>query len=383
MPSPLNQAIVAAEKAKRERSFLDLVRELRATFHNNPRNKETVEALFGGAGLAPGVGDVAAAIEAKYRWDQGDKLGAGLAGLGALPLIPNMAHFSPAIMGMVGAKSAKNADIAAMLKALDSQYARVPREQTLKDTGWWKLPTGQWVFEFSDAKSAFRPDIPFRQAKGGQSTALGRLPDLFDHKDLYENYPMLRDYTLSLTVDPRLRDSASYHNKHFTVRGPHETATRDSLLHEIVHAIADIDGLPQGGNTANFSPRIQYLPPGATAGERAAENYVIDQVAQGQSIQGAVQALYRNPQINSPLPAEETLSYLERVERQSPSPAVVSAYQQYKNLHGEALARAVERRSNLPQEWLRDIPFWLFYDVPEAQQYSGVLPHSTDLGINK
>ena len=76
------------EKAKKAFS---LIGGIPKTFKNNPRNAETMEAIFGLGGIVPGIGDAVSAAEAKYRYDQGDMLGAGLAGVGALPLVPSMA----------------------------------------------------------------------------------------------------------------------------------------------------------------------------------------------------------------------------------------------------------------------------------------------------
>lgn len=70
------------------KSIVGLLGDLIKGAKNNPRNAETMDSLFGGLGIVPGVGDVASGAEAAYRYKQGDMLGAGLAGLGALPLIP-------------------------------------------------------------------------------------------------------------------------------------------------------------------------------------------------------------------------------------------------------------------------------------------------------
>ncbi len=82
--------LLDTEVAKWKRSF-GLLGGIPKTFKNNPRNAETMDAVFGFGGIIPGVGDAVSAAEAKYRYDQGDMLGAGLAGLGALPMVPALA----------------------------------------------------------------------------------------------------------------------------------------------------------------------------------------------------------------------------------------------------------------------------------------------------
>lgn len=88
MSGLLTERIKAANKKK---GILDIWGELKRGFNNNPRNAETMDAIFGLGGIVPGVGDAASGAEALYRYNQGDMLGAGLAGLGALPMVPSMA----------------------------------------------------------------------------------------------------------------------------------------------------------------------------------------------------------------------------------------------------------------------------------------------------
>lgn len=48
------------------------------------------DSLFGGLGIVPGIGDAASVAEAADYFNRGENLNAGLASLGALPLIPSM-----------------------------------------------------------------------------------------------------------------------------------------------------------------------------------------------------------------------------------------------------------------------------------------------------
>lgn len=57
---------------------------------NAPAANRFKDSLFGGLGIVPGVGDVAAGMEAADLWNRGDKGMAALAGLGMLPIIPSM-----------------------------------------------------------------------------------------------------------------------------------------------------------------------------------------------------------------------------------------------------------------------------------------------------
>lgn len=59
--------------------------------YNAPQANRLKESLFGMGGIVPGIGDVSSAVEAADYWNRGEKLNAGLAGLGALPLVPSLA----------------------------------------------------------------------------------------------------------------------------------------------------------------------------------------------------------------------------------------------------------------------------------------------------
>lgn len=71
----------------------DVLREglLSPNEFNAPAANRFKDSVFGLLGGVPGVGDAASAVEATDLWNRGEKSGAGLAALGALPLVPSFA----------------------------------------------------------------------------------------------------------------------------------------------------------------------------------------------------------------------------------------------------------------------------------------------------
>lgn len=66
----------------------EIIKNLAKTFGNNPRNKETVDAMLGVTGVLPVVGDVQSGAMAAKDIKQGNYGSGALNALGALPLIP-------------------------------------------------------------------------------------------------------------------------------------------------------------------------------------------------------------------------------------------------------------------------------------------------------
>ncbi len=155
--------LLDTEVAKWKRAF-GLLGGIPKTFKNNPRNAETMDAVFGFGGIIPGVGDAVSAAEAKYLYDQGDMLGAGLAGLGALPMVPALAGT------FIGKKGINNLGLADVLKQAEARLTQSRMNMTpidrqmfppwsQKELGGYDVPEAQQIVRFGDgpAMSTSRP----------------------------------------------------------------------------------------------------------------------------------------------------------------------------------------------------------------------------------
>lgn len=350
------KGLLGDEAAKWKRSAT-LLSGIPKTFQNNPRNAEFLDAVFGLGGIVPGVGDYLSALEAKYRWDQGDKLGAGLAGLGALPLIP-------AIGGMFIGKGAKTWDVLKNAEAVKMEQAGVDPRTIWKETGNWKAPDGQWRQEIPDNTARLK-GLSY-QGRQGMDEGHGELSGILEHANLYSAYPDTAKIQSSITQGPRIQESGSY-----SIDGPqyHEffpqlqasgTDAKSPILHELQHAIQQREGWARGGSPENLPTELR---------------------AEASILKTQAQKLYDDAMAGDPLDPGRILkpgAYKKSVElanRAAKLDAEASranefaglSHDAYRRLAGEAEARATQARMNM------DMPTRLntfppeSYDVPLDQ----------------
>lgn len=108
-----------------------------------------------------------------------------------------------------------------------------PDGRIRRETGWFKEPGGDWQYEISDYNASVRKH-PTE-------------PDQFviDHPELYEAYPQLKDMPVH-----RLRDDATmrgwYDEGQIGLRDLEGDEVHSTALHELNHAVQDIEGFPAG-----------------------------------------------------------------------------------------------------------------------------------------
>jgi len=112
-----------------------------------------------------------------------------------------------------------------------------PEAEVWKETGWRKGPKGQWEFEIDDSGARFVASV------FPDGTEL-KLSDIITHKKLYDAYPQLKD--VNVLVD-NSSSGASYDNISNTIR-INDNLDESQILHEIQHAVQEIEGFPRGGS---------------------------------------------------------------------------------------------------------------------------------------
>ena len=199
-----------------------------------------------------------------------------------------------------GGENAVNADLDALGRAVDMDAAGTEMRDIFRETGWFKGADGKWRFEIDDSKMKYRhqgdlnymtdpeyreyldlwdkvvaafepaedeeldrfyeldqryknvvPQTTYRLREGGAV-----LSDIIDHEELFENYPQLRNAGIrfdkldggtlgiynaignSIILDNSLRD-----------------APEDTLVHEIQHALQDIEGFAKGASPEYWQRR--------------------------------------------------------------------------------------------------------------------------------
>lgn len=339
-----------------------------------------------------------------------------VAGAGIAGNIPRVLAGAPAgttELGIFGGRSAKTADRAALARAEEMAAAGAPREQIWADTGWFQGVDGQWRFEIDD--SGMKPVIGLRDwinrkdgvtmaphigaavAKAAESLtpeAPVRIKRVYEHPELDQAYP--HGFTSSpehsgiMGVPLQLIEggnaSGMYIPEGWKGRpsiGIHETLppgpARDTLIHELQHAVQEKEGFQAGGNQ---SMGREYL---RAAWDREADAISESIRAMEQSHPAEFAAFRRKNAAEATkewdvaIAAETDLMSTEagralaeldwrRSELYKREPSKEEAHEAYRALAGEVEAVTASKRARLTPEERAARPPWMDYDVPESQQ---------------
>lgn len=314
-------------------------------------NKEDVNLRANIPGLladfTPVVGDAKSVYDGVQSARQGDYLGAGLGALGALPLMPNIA-------GMFIGKGAKTWDAVMASKALEMEKAGADPRTIWKETGNWKGPDGKWRQEIPDNKSVISD---LRQKSLDD---VYPLPDVLEHRALYEAYPQLRD----TQVWPVGGRGGAYSNGNIDigVDRPPITGQRKTALHEVQHNIQDVEDWAKGGSSMM-----------AFANKEA--HSILGKMRQNMTkampIEEYAKQAWGSAKVTPEIISDYEKSYLPSIKKISPEidrmTQETAAKEYYKRLAGEAEARATQSRMNLDANQRRALFPEDSYDVPIDQ----------------
>lgn len=164
---------------------------------------------------------------------------------GSLPPVKGAAGLG-ALAGMFVGKGSKTWDALQAAKAVQLEKAGVDARKIWSETGNWRGPDGMWRQEIPDNKAYIKGQ------QGTVSDAVGKfgnkLSQVMEHSRLEKAYPELNAmpievggsshgaYGTDLYGDPGIRIGAN-------VKGA------STPLHEVQHAIQDIEGFATGGNS--------------------------------------------------------------------------------------------------------------------------------------
>ncbi len=157
-------------------------------------------------------------------------------------------------------------------KVQESYYKN---KEIWKKTGWFVNPTdGQWRFELDDSKANFSKgykDLFFPSGKGTVTfQELGEVPnskvldvklsDFFNHKDLYNRYPDLKNLKVRFYSNPDSRIlGTAYADGSISVNISDFKNYEDikgTILHEVQHVIQDNEGFVPGGSRQSVSGKL-------------------------------------------------------------------------------------------------------------------------------
>lgn len=255
---------------------------------------------------------------------------------------------------MIGPKAANfSSKLAARM--LDMKRNGATPAEAYRNTGSLVAPDGYLRQEITDR---------FAKLKGDTQgvSAQNNLQWLLDHPDLYANYPELKNMIVKLDPTTRNGSYTGYQGVGRINVGTqgHQGETRSVLLHEIQHAIQDIEGWARGG-----SPGEDALKPLLAGIQQEAkdhhENVVKPMIAEwGKARRDVAQQSLRDglSMPDAKARAEEATKHLEDLVKTESNKVynmqVNPDFEAYMRLQGEAEARNTQTRAGKATHELRD-----------------------------
>lgn len=166
--------------------------------------------------------------------------------------------------GIFGGKLAKTADIEKLIFANKMKELGRSPSDIWKETGWFKsIPDQKWKFEIpDDAARVVQHGLDY--TKDGNFVS-GPSAAIFDHPELYKAYPELGNYPMYNTVLQKPlneygRGSFTPATKTVEVEAPNLKNATGVGLHEMQHAVQNLENFQQGGNPS-FMAKLQEQTP--------------------------------------------------------------------------------------------------------------------------
>lgn len=166
--------------------------------------------------------------------------------------VPEYTQSSVPFMQMVGQRAAV-ANLDDLKRAREMHSRDVDEQEIWRETGWLLGRDNKWRFEIPDDLDK----ITFTALEKDETCSLG---EVYDNPKLYEAYPVLKDMRVRLSSDLPDDTSGRFNLDGITLNqkklkdSPEQV--KETLIHEIQHAIQQEEGFASGGNA---STRRQLL----------------------------------------------------------------------------------------------------------------------------
>ncbi|MBR4343915.1 MAG: hypothetical protein IKP88_14675 [Lachnospiraceae bacterium] len=158
---------------------------------------------------------------------------------------------------------AETADIASLEEAKKLLAKGIDKSEVWQKTGWYIAKDGKPRFEITDKNFALNDNF-FEMASEmtPQNDTYCKLDDIVDHEQLFNAYPNLRDLQVRIYSDPDSKlNAASYDNNvDINIRDNSSidtNAIRNSLIHELQHAIQKYEGFAVGSSPAQERMKLR------------------------------------------------------------------------------------------------------------------------------
>lgn len=223
----------------------------------------------------------------------------------------------------------------------------IPSAQELKDVAGRWITTQDFVKEFPNTPQAQQIRVRNTMMQGKINDDTPRLIDALDAPEIFAAYPQLADIRVLIDNKMPIGDAAFSPKHNAIVLSPMSGKdAKETLLHEITHAIQEIENFPRGGAPQAMPQVLENI---ANRQIKEANQMIRD--SRGGDILGPQNVI--KPGLNKRgferLKEARGLQGLATVAEMSPN----AAFDAYQRLQGEAMARMVPRRSGLTTEQLR------------------------------
>jgi hypothetical protein len=122
---------------------------------------------------------------------------------------------------------------------------------------WFKGMDGKWRYEIDDSKMKFKKDLKdFLEGYSGFGPDDGiKLGDVIDHDYLFKAYPQLKNIPVGINIHPlnaaevnRQRGAYNPFENTINIKAADFEEAKDTLVHELQHAVQHIEGFARGGS---------------------------------------------------------------------------------------------------------------------------------------
>jgi hypothetical protein len=153
---------------------------------------------------------------------------------------------------MFGGPAAKTANKTALRKAQEMELDGLPGNQIRQETGWFKGADDKWRFEIDDSPASLSGTLTDKGLARKSS-----IRQVIDHDELFKAYPQLADIRPAVAgnMNGFFAPPSSVIDYPRIGLNPNRPSgdVKGTTLHELQHAVQDIEGFARGGTPAEFA----------------------------------------------------------------------------------------------------------------------------------
>ena len=165
--------------------------------------------------------------------------------------------------GAIGGEKAIGAPVSKIAEAERLLAAGKTKGEVWERTGWLKGAEGKWKFEIDDSGAKLKN---IKVDSLGIAEKHSMLGDILNHPELFKNYPKLANMLTTTMIDSDMKNPRGEHvlgrnrsgeglfdlEPEIKIYAKNMIEAKATLLHEIQHAIQEIEGFAKGGSPESF-----------------------------------------------------------------------------------------------------------------------------------